>query len=434
MQNKSIDLRPERKKRIYDLVGIGIGPFNLGLACMSDSVENLDALFIDEKKSFQWHPGLLLPSARMQVPFYADLITLADPMSKFTYINYLHAKQRLFHFAILENNFPKRMEYLDYCNWAASLLETLRFGWRCEKICFNKEENIYEMVIRETSASEIPEKKLSLFARHIVMGIGSQAYLPPCAEKDRGNTVFHGSEYLFKIRWITGLKSISVIGSGQSGAEIFQDLLQRMEPDWFTRNAEFFPMDYSSFALEMAGPDYIDYFFSLPADQKKSILKSQNHLYKGINASLIREIYEDLDFQSLRGRKNLHLYPNMELYEIVPQSDGHNLKFRHTRTGRAEEFRTKAIILSTGYRNTRADFLSPLRNLIRYDDAGQFIVNRNYSIDGRNSLFVQNAEAHTHGFNASDLGLGPYRNAVILNTILGKEHFQVERKISFQHY
>jgi lysine N6-hydroxylase len=130
----------------------------------------------------------------------------------------------------------------------------------------------------------------------------------------------------------------------------------------------------------------------------------------------------------------LHLYPNMELQDINPGPDGHILKFMHPHTSNSMEFGSDAIILSTGYRNTSADFLSPLGGLVRYDDSGQFSVNRNYSIDRRNSLFVQNAESHTHGFNSSDLGLGPYRNAVILNTILGKEHFHVERKISFQHY
>jgi hypothetical protein len=39
---------------------------------------------------------------------------------------------------------------------------------------------------------------------------------------------------------------------------------------------------------------------------------------------------------------------------------------------------------------------------------------------------------HTHGFNAPDLGMGPYRNAIILNTILGYEYFPLEKDVPFQ--
>jgi lysine N6-hydroxylase len=56
---------------------------------------------------------------------------------------------------------------------------------------------------------------------------------------------------------------------------------------------------------------------------------------------------------------------------------------------------------------------------------------RNYAIDPENSIFVQNGEQATHGFNASDLSLGPYRNAIILNTILEMERFQIEEHTSF---
>ena len=37
------------------------------------------------------------------------------------------------------------------------------------------------------------------------------------------------------------------------------------------------------------------------------------------------------------------------------------------------------------------------------------------------TLFVQNAELHTHGVGAPDLGLGAHRNAVIANALCGRE-------------
>ena len=41
----------------HDVVGVGIGPFNLGLAALLDAVGDVDALFLDAKPQFAWHPG-----------------------------------------------------------------------------------------------------------------------------------------------------------------------------------------------------------------------------------------------------------------------------------------------------------------------------------------------------------------------------------------
>lgn len=46
--------------RIYDVAGIGVGPFNLGLAALSEPLEDLDCVFLDRRESFDWHPGMML--------------------------------------------------------------------------------------------------------------------------------------------------------------------------------------------------------------------------------------------------------------------------------------------------------------------------------------------------------------------------------------
>lgn len=118
------------KNETYDIIGIGIGPFNLGLAALTNNIDGLSCLFIDKNESFNWHPGLLLDNTRLQVPFYADLVTLADPCNGFSYMSYLKAKKRTFRFAIHENYFVTRKEYNDYCMWVAAKLPNLHFN--CE--------------------------------------------------------------------------------------------------------------------------------------------------------------------------------------------------------------------------------------------------------------------------------------------------------------
>ncbi len=47
---------------VYDLVGVGIGPFNLSLAALADAREEIKSLFLERKDSFSWHPELMMPN------------------------------------------------------------------------------------------------------------------------------------------------------------------------------------------------------------------------------------------------------------------------------------------------------------------------------------------------------------------------------------
>lgn len=404
-------------EKVYDIIGIGIGPFNLGMAALCSEIPELSCLFIDQNDSFNWHPGMMLPDARLQVPWYADLVSLVSPCSKFNYMNYLHEKRKQFRFAITDHSFIKRTTYNDYCRWVCGQLPALQFSTTC--ITVEKENQFYR--VRTNNGSYLTQK--------LVLGTGTVPSIPEVANNNAEN-VFHSSEYLFKKESILQKGSISIIGSGQSAAEIFYDLLRCYKGNlsWFTRSSRLFPMDYSKLSLEMSTPDYIDYFYELPERKKQMILASQDTLYKGINQSLIADIYDLLDDLDA---EYIQLCTNCELRKI----DGDlNLTFLHAEMEKTFTHRTDAVILATGYKPVIPDFLKPLRRYIRLDTEGFYKPSRNYAADNENSIFIQNGEQRTHGFNAADLSLGPYRNAVILNTILGYEHFKVERNVSIQTF
>mgnify|MGYP002648951642 CR=1 FL=1 len=93
----------------YDLVGIGIGPFNLGLAALSQPLVDggaLRAAFFDSRAEFCWHPGMMIPGTTIQVPFMADLVTLADPTSPYSFLNYCKQQGRIHQFYIKEDFQP----------------------------------------------------------------------------------------------------------------------------------------------------------------------------------------------------------------------------------------------------------------------------------------------------------------------------------------
>ncbi len=47
----------EATGKAYDFVGIGLGPFNLGLACLTEPIAELDGVFLESKPDFSGTPG-----------------------------------------------------------------------------------------------------------------------------------------------------------------------------------------------------------------------------------------------------------------------------------------------------------------------------------------------------------------------------------------
>ena len=98
---------------IHDLIGIGFGPSNIALAIALEEGRDarpqhrpLDALFVERQPGFVWHRNMLLDQAHMQISFLKDLATLRNPSSRFTFLNYLHEKDRLQDFINLKTFSP----------------------------------------------------------------------------------------------------------------------------------------------------------------------------------------------------------------------------------------------------------------------------------------------------------------------------------------
>lgn len=133
--------------KVYDFIAIGLGPFNLSLACLSDPIEQLDALFLEQRQCFDWHPGLMLDGVTLQTPFMSDLVTLADPTSRFSFLNYAKQQGKLYQFYIRESFFLLREQYNQYCQWAASELPSVRFGHCVRRVEFDNSQDCYQLTV-----------------------------------------------------------------------------------------------------------------------------------------------------------------------------------------------------------------------------------------------------------------------------------------------
>ncbi|MBW0148088.1 lysine N(6)-hydroxylase/L-ornithine N(5)-oxygenase family protein [Marinobacter arenosus] len=423
--------------RCYDFIAIGLGPFNLSLACLAAPLDDLHGLVLDENPEFNWHPGMMLEGTHLQTPFLSDLVTLADPTSPFSFLNYIKEQGRIYSFYIRENFFLQRREYNQYCQWAARRLDNLRFDTRVERIDYEEGDGLYRVSARCTRTGAL----LIFRARRLVLGTGPRPWVPDCCH-DLPGPVWHSSRYLDHKRDMQAGSSITVVGSGQSAAEIFHDLLQDIDGhgyslSWITGSPRFFPLDYSKLTLEMTSPEYVDYFHDLPPETRDRLLAEQKHLYKGINTDLINAIHDLLYVKRLERTLPVMLATNSRLVgaHVDAGRGDYQLDLHHTEQDRRYHHHSQALVLATGYQYQPPDFLSGIRHRIRWDDRGRFSVRRNYSIDtAGGEIFVQNAELHTHGFVTPDLGMACYRNACILRALTGREPYPVEDAIAFQTF
>ncbi|WP_369169572.1 lysine N(6)-hydroxylase/L-ornithine N(5)-oxygenase family protein [Streptomyces sp. R28] len=422
--------RPENPTRTHDFVGIGLGPFNLGLACLTEPIDELDGVFLESKPDFEWHAGMFLDGAHLQTPFMSDLVTLADPTSPYSFLNYLKEKGRLYSFYIRENFYPLRVEYDDYCRWAANKLSSVRFGTTVTEVTYDEGAELY--VVR-TAAGD------TYRARHLVLGTGTPPYIPEACQ-GLGGDFIHNSRYLQNKAELQKKESITLVGSGQSAAEIYYDLLSEIDVhgyrlNWVTRSPRFFPLEYTKLTLEMTSPEYIDYFRELPEATRYRLTAQQKGLFKGIDGDLINEIFDLLYQKNLGGPVPTRLLTNSALNGVAYENGTYTLSLRQEEQEKDFTLDSQGLVLATGYKYAEPEFLKPVRDRLVYDSQGNYDVARNYAVDvtGR-GIFLQNAGVHTHSITSPDLGMGPYRNAYIIRELLGTEYYPVEKTIAFQEF
>jgi lysine N6-hydroxylase len=434
----------------FDLLGIGVGPFNLSLAALADGVPGLVTAFYDQRPGFQWHPGLLIDGSTLQVPFLADLVTLVDPASRWSFLSWLKSRERLFPFYFAERFHVHRAEYDAYCRWVAEALPSTHFGQQVDTVRWNTSRALFEVDHTHVDAHGEAEALARSYARHLVVGIGTEPHVPePLRPLAQAPTVpvVHSSRYLDERAWLLAAEHITVIGSGQSGAEVFLDLLRNRPVGheritWLARTPAFAPMEYSKLGLEHFTPDYTRYFHGLPEPVRDRLVPQQWQLHKGIDTDTITAIHDELYRRTLEGGwPDAVLTPGVSVRTAGRLgTQGIELHLDHAEQGIRSRLITSAVVLATGYQERSLDrLLDPLAPYIERDAAGRPSIDARHrlrldrSVAGR--VYVQNAERHSHGVGAPDLGLAAWRSAVVLNDLTGlltgEEHYPLPARTAF---
>ncbi|WP_129839154.1 SidA/IucD/PvdA family monooxygenase [Streptomyces sp. RFCAC02] len=433
-----------------DLAGIGIGPANLSLAALTQPCSGLRAAWYEQRPAFHWHPGLLIEDATLQVPFLADLVTLADPTSRWSFLNYLRHTQRLYPFYFAERFHSPRAEYDAYCRWVAESLPGLHFGHRIDAVRWDPQDAVFVLEFTRTGRGGPADGTTgTVRARHLAIGIGSAPHIPGAlrhlttAQGRHAAPVLHSADYLRRREALLAAGHITVVGSGQSGAEIALDLLRRRPAGaeglhWLSSSQAFAPMEYSKLGLEHFTPDYTRFFHALPEAVRDRLLPAQWQLHRAVDHGTLAALHDELYRRSLGGGwPDAVLTPGVTVRGGRRLADGRlALDLLHRLQDERSRLVTDALVLATGYRDRPLDtLLAELAGRLRRDAAGRAVVDECYrlaldpGISG--TVYVLGAERHTHGVGTPDLGLVAHRSAVILNTLTGRERYPLPERTAF---
>ncbi|KAF2667096.1 L-ornithine N5-oxygenase sida [Microthyrium microscopicum] len=303
---------------LFDLIVAGFGPAALAIAiALHDSLEQSNGngitgrqprvLFLEKQASFAWHAGMLIPGAKMQISFIKDMATLRNPLSKFTFLNYLHNNKRMVEFSNLNTFLPTREEFEDYLGWCAChFQDVVRYGEKVESIIppDRLSSTLDHLTVQSRSESG---EMFTRRAKHVVVAIGGYPDIPQPFKSSPHSRYIHSSQYNHNIaKYLPDPKaaySVAVVGGGQSAAEIFHDLHARYPASktcLLLRGSALRPSDDSPFVNEIFDPDRIARFFDSPSDVRAAIRNSnRNTNYGVVRQELLEELYATMFLQRI---------------------------------------------------------------------------------------------------------------------------------------
>ncbi|PSL43574.1 lysine N6-hydroxylase [Salsuginibacillus halophilus] len=424
----------------YDFIGIGIGPFNLGLAALSDSVNELETAFFEQDASFVWHPGMLLEGTVLNSSFIADLVTFADPTSRYTFLNYLHEHNRLYKFFFNKTLHMPRKEYENYGRWVADQLDSCHFSSRVEDV--TEEADGYAVHVRDlqTDQSQV------YYTNHVVVGTGTAPQVPGGLENNLNEDVCHSSTYRYEASHMKQSDKIVVVGAGQSAAEIFHDLLKDQKHfdyhlTWLTRSHQFFQAEEAKLAREIFSPDYVRYFRSLHIDNRLEALPPLDQARKGIEPDTLMAIYELLYHRSVEDQEpQVTLQPLSEVNDVKYEQKSGRYTLEAYQHQKEEHFQVAAdkVIMATGFTPKVPDWLNRFDHVIEREGDNYYKVTDDFQLSftdrRRHSIYMLTNLDHSHGSAATNLGLSVFRNQIIINSIMGREVYPLKTNTVFQQF
>lgn len=450
-----IALTTAANDEIHDMVCIGFGPAGVGIAVALQDMHEMEETtrpapkvrFLERQDAFFWHAGMLLPGAKMQISFIKDLATLRDPCSYFTFLSYLKEHDRLAQFTNLSTFLPSRLEFEDYMRWVADhFTDVVDYSQAVERIRPIRTGSgpLYDCLEVQTRNSRTGQSTTRL-SKNVVVAVGGKANKPPMFQKPHSH-VLHTSEY--QVRIGSALPdaerpySIAVVGSGQSAAEVFNDLHARY-PNASTRlimrDTAMRPSDDSPFVNEIFNPEAVDSFYHQPDGIRSETLKKNKATnYSVVRLELLEHIYESLYMQCIhqpnKTKWQHQILNSREIVDVLqdPKTGKINLvvsRLAGSGWNNKESMEFDAVILATGYkRDAHIEMLHECQTINGSTD-GEWVPSRDYSLKLDRSrvqsdvgIWLQGCNEQSHGLADSLLSIVATRSGELVQSMFGYEN------------
>ncbi|WP_089243218.1 lysine N(6)-hydroxylase/L-ornithine N(5)-oxygenase family protein [Rhodococcoides kyotonense] len=415
---------------VVDIVGVGFGPSNLGLAIAlkehnSEVPEGrrLTATFVERQPEFRWHAGMLLPGATMQISFLKDLATQRNSRSEFTFLEYLTHRGRLTHFINLQTFFPSRVEFHDYLRWAADKVAAdVHYSTSATSVTWNGE--LFEVAVVGADGST-----RVLRARNVVLAGGLAPKLPDGVETTP--RVFHNHRLLDHLSALPALhhRRFVVVGAGQSAAEVVAHLHDRFadaEVHGVISKYGYSPADDSPYANRVFDPEAVDDFYSATPQLRAQLMayhRSTN--YSAVDLPLIEDLYGREYTERVTGDRRLFVHGASEVSTPVASESGVDVTVRHRPTGRDELLQCDAVIFATGFRPLDLRrILGPLADECRFAVDGTPELERDYRLRTAErvtgGIYLQGGTEHSHGLTSSLLSNIAVRSGELVDSLASR--------------
>lgn len=424
----------------YDVLAVGFGPANLSVAIALEelatkqnaSADSLTYCFLEQKPKFEWHGGMLLDGTRMQISCLKDLVTLRNPTSPYTFVNYLHAHDRLSAFINLGSQHPSRIEFNDYLAWVAKQFDpVVNYGQRVVSIEPIEESGEISKV--KVISTNIHGEQSIRIAKNLIIGMGGMPKLPKLFKELDNQNVVHSSKYKVWRENTTALPDnpkIAVIGAGQSAAEIFVDLSNRHEDGeihMINRNFALHPADDSPFVNEIFDPEFTNHVYSQQEQERESILsRFSGTNYSVVDTEELNAIYERLYLQQVTGQGKHQYRRCHDLQEVALKGEQISVRLNDRINKQQSWHDYDAVILATGY---RYDEYSQLLNQMQHLMTGTQI-ERSYRVPMKDNcsvnVFLQGCCESSHGLSDTLLSVLALRSQEIVDALLARENQKQE--------
>ncbi|HEV2342663.1 MAG TPA: SidA/IucD/PvdA family monooxygenase [Actinocrinis sp.] len=424
-----------------DVLMIGAGPSNLAVAVAIEESGSPDvavrSLVIEQYEDVKWHRNLLLPWTRSQVSYVKDLVTLRNPRSRFSFLNFLREHDELDAFVNLGTFNPFRWQLSTYQQWVADTLEhvQVRYSVRAERILpIHAEDGAILGFAVPLSDGD------TILCRDLVFGAGRDAFVPEVFRNLPAERVVHSTEYGSRVGDTAGLARAGrpprpvVVGGAQSAAEMFMALHQDMpgsSPMMLLRSIALKDYQTSKFVNELFYPSFVDEFFAMSEEVRTKVLEEMRLTnYAGLAAPFLEEIYMMIYRQKMLGRPVSVIRGFTEVVDARIESapgggDEVVLDVRDLRSGGVEQVRCDALFLGTGF---DPQMPTMVRNLISSLGLPEATVNRRYRVDlgasAQGALYLQGVNEATHGISDSLISVLAHRSADIVGDILERRAAQ----------